>query len=243
MTTPLLEIRQLYKSYQKAQGIFGRKTIQALSDISFTVPAGKTVALVGRSGSGKTTISSLLPRFYELTSGDIFIDQHNIRSCTLASLRKQMALVSQHVTLFNDTIANNITYGCTEPVSEQQLQAVAEKAHVLEFAAHDQLLQANPAAQQVSEEEIVKLEREMSQVQEKYKRAEESYGSELLNLVVAKGYLKKVLENDAVRAYVGRNAPEMLEQFELVLNTVSMEEAVQQQAETIPADVSEASEP
>jgi subfamily B ATP-binding cassette protein MsbA len=108
---------------------------QVLSDISFTVPAGKTVALVGRSGSGKTTISSLLPRFYELTSGDIFIDQHNIRSCKLASLRKQMALVSQHVTLFNDTIANNITYGCTEPVSEQQLQSVAEKAHVLEFAA------------------------------------------------------------------------------------------------------------
>ncbi|WP_417703897.1 lipid A export permease/ATP-binding protein MsbA [Rheinheimera aquimaris] len=108
---------------------------QVLSDISFTVPAGKTVALVGRSGSGKTTISSLLPRFYELTSGDIFIDQHNIRSCTLASLRKQMALVSQHVTLFNDTIANNITYGCTEPISEQQLQSVAEKAHVLEFAA------------------------------------------------------------------------------------------------------------
>ena len=108
---------------------------QVLSDISFTVPAGKTVALVGRSGSGKTTISSLLPRFYELSSGDIFIDQHNIRSCTLASLRKQMALVSQHVTLFNDTIANNITYGCTEPISEQQLQSVAEKAHVLEFAA------------------------------------------------------------------------------------------------------------
>ncbi len=77
-------------------------------------------------------------------------------------------------------------------------------------------------------QQTVKLEREMSQVQEKYKRAEESYGSELLNLVVAKGYLKKVLENDAVRAYVGRNAPEILEQFELVLNTVSMEEAVEQ---------------
>lgn len=108
---------------------------QVLSDISFTVPAGKTVALVGRSGSGKTTISSLLPRFYELSSGDIFIDEHNIRDCTLASLRQQMALVSQHVTLFNDTIANNITYGSTEPVSDQQLQAVAEKAHVLEFAS------------------------------------------------------------------------------------------------------------
>ena len=76
-------------------------------------------------------------------------------------------------------------------------------------------------------EQIVRLEREMNQVQAKYKRAEESYGSELLNLVVAKGYLKKVLENEAVRAFVGRNAPEILEQFELVLNTVSMEEAIE----------------
>ena len=68
----------------------------------------------------------------------------------------------------------------------------------------------------------------MSQVQEKYKHAEENYGSELLNLVVAKGYLKKLMENEAVRSYVARHAPEILEQFELVLNTVSMEEAVEQ---------------
>lgn len=109
-------------------------------------------------------------------------------------------------------------------------------------AAHaDALLKATPPEQRVDYappkpdepkgdplQQIVKLEREMSQVQEKYKRAEENYGSELLNLVVAKGYLKKVLENDAVCAYVGRNAPEILEQFELVLNTVSMEEAVEQ---------------
>ena len=108
---------------------------QVLFDISFSAEQGKTIALVGRSGSGKTTISSLLPRFYELNSGDIFIDQHNIRDCTLASLRRQLAVVSQHVTLFNDSIANNITYGCTEPVSQQRLLAVAEKAHVLEFAS------------------------------------------------------------------------------------------------------------
>lgn len=67
----------------------------------------------------------------------------------------------------------------------------------------------------------------MSQVQEKYKHAEENYGSELLNLVVAKGYLKKLMENEAVRSYVARHASEILEQFELVLNTVSMEEAVE----------------
>jgi hypothetical protein len=109
-------------------------------------------------------------------------------------------------------------------------------------AAHaDALLKATPPEQRTDYappkpdepkgdplQQIIKLEREMSQVQEKYKSAEESYGSELLNLVVAKGYLKKVLENDAVYAYVSRNAPEILEQFELVLNTVSMEEAVQQ---------------
>lgn len=85
-------------------------------------------------------------------------------------------------------------------------------------------------------EQIVKLEREMSQVQEKYKHAEENYGSELLNLVVAKGYLKKLMENKAVRSYVGRHAPEILEQFELVLNTVSMEEAVEQtEGEEVPS--------
>jgi hypothetical protein len=76
-------------------------------------------------------------------------------------------------------------------------------------------------------EQIVKLEREMNQVQEKYKHAEANYGSELLNLVVAKGYLTRVLENEAVRAYVARNAPEILEQFELVINTISMEEALE----------------
>ncbi|MBL3567260.1 hypothetical protein JMM59_19945 [Rhodovulum sulfidophilum] len=77
-------------------------------------------------------------------------------------------------------------------------------------------------------EQIVKLEREMSQVQEKYKHAKKNYGSELLNLVVAKGFLKKLMENEAVRPYVARHASEILEQFELVLNTVSIEEAVEQ---------------
>jgi hypothetical protein len=76
-------------------------------------------------------------------------------------------------------------------------------------------------------EQIVKLEREMSQVQEKYKYAKENYGLELLNLVFAKGYLKKLMENEAVRSYVARQSAEILERFEVVLNTVSMEEAVE----------------
>ena len=78
-------------------------------------------------------------------------------------------------------------------------------------------------------EQIVKLEKEMSQVQTQYKDAEQNYGSDLLNLVVAKGYLTKLLANEAVKSYIQRHEPEILEQFELVVNTVSMEEAVQQQ--------------
>jgi len=80
-------------------------------------------------------------------------------------------------------------------------------------------------------EQIVKLEKEMSQVQTQYKDAEENYGSDLLNLVVAKGYLTKLLGNEAVKSYITPHEPEILEHFELVVNTVSMEEAVQQQLE------------
>ncbi len=78
-------------------------------------------------------------------------------------------------------------------------------------------------------EQIEKLEKEMSQVQEKYQEAESSYGSDLLNLVVAKGYLTKLLANGAVKSYIGRHEPEIRTHLELVVNTVSMEEAVQQQ--------------
>lgn len=107
---------------------------RVLNEISFRVPAGQTVALVGRSGSGKTTISSLLPRFYEVEQGQILLDGQNIQHYTRSSLRQQIAVVSQHVMLFNDTIANNICYGMAEPVSREQLLDVAEKAHVMEFA-------------------------------------------------------------------------------------------------------------
>ncbi len=78
-------------------------------------------------------------------------------------------------------------------------------------------------------EQIVKLEKEMSQVQTQYKDAEQNYGSDLLNLVVAKGYMTKLLSNEAVKSYIQRHEPDILEQFELVVNTVSMEEAVQLQ--------------
>jgi ParB-like chromosome segregation protein Spo0J len=80
-------------------------------------------------------------------------------------------------------------------------------------------------------EQIEKLEKKMSQVQEKYQEAESNYGSDLLNLVVAKGYLTKLLANEAVKSYIGRHEPEILTHLKLVVNTVSMEEAVQQQQE------------
>lgn len=103
-----------------------------LHDVTFTVPAGKTVALVGQSGSGKTTISSLLPRFYETNQGTITLDHLEINQIDLKSLRSHIALVSQNVTLFNDTLANNIAYGCFDVSREKIIQA-ATLAYADEF--------------------------------------------------------------------------------------------------------------
>ncbi|MDF2179982.1 lipid A export permease/ATP-binding protein MsbA [Aliiglaciecola sp. CAU 1673] len=109
------------------------KTREALKDISFEIPAGKTLALVGRSGSGKSTISSLLTRFYQVEKGEILLDGINLNDIRLKDLRRQFALVSQHVTLFNDSIANNIAYGMDGKASHEQIMEAARIAHVLEF--------------------------------------------------------------------------------------------------------------
>lgn len=103
-----------------------------LHDISFTVNAGETVALVGHSGSGKTTIASLLPRFYETTQGQITLDGEPINELSIASLREQIALVSQQVMLFNDTLANNIAYGRSN-VSRDAIVEAAKLAFADEF--------------------------------------------------------------------------------------------------------------
>lgn len=94
---------------------------------------GETIALVGRSGSGKSTISNLLTRFYDPQSGVIKLDNVPLADIELTSLRRQFALVSQHVTLFNDTIANNIAYGSDVAVSKDRIMDAAARAHVLEF--------------------------------------------------------------------------------------------------------------
>jgi subfamily B ATP-binding cassette protein MsbA len=104
-----------------------------LHELDFSVSAGKTLALVGRSGSGKSTITSLLLRFYDASSGRILLDDEPIESFKLADLRRQFAYVSQQVVLFNDTIANNIAYGRPDATADEIYQA-AKHAHVLEFA-------------------------------------------------------------------------------------------------------------
>ena len=106
-----------------------------LHEIDFNINAGETVALVGHSGSGKTTLASLLPRFYDVTRGKIILDGLPINELSLASLREQIALVSQHVTLFNDTLANNIAYGRFE-ISRAQIIAAAKLAYADEFIQH-----------------------------------------------------------------------------------------------------------
>ena len=105
----------------------------ALNNISFSVPAGKTVALVGRSGSGKSTIANLVTRFYDIEQGEILLDGVNIQDYRLSNLRENCAVVSQQVHLFNDTIANNIAYAAQDKYSREEIIAAAKAAYALEF--------------------------------------------------------------------------------------------------------------
>ncbi len=103
-----------------------------LDGIDVTILRGETVALVGASGAGKTTIANLLPRFYDPNAGRILFDGHELRSVTLESLRKQIGLVTQETMLFDDTVRNNIAYGRSD-VSMEAVVAAAKSAHAHEF--------------------------------------------------------------------------------------------------------------
>ena len=105
----------------------------ALDNLSFTVKPGEKVALVGRSGGGKTSLVNLLPRFYELQQGLILLDGVDVRALELKNLRAQFSLVSQDIILFNDTIFNNIAYGALRDAGEAEVIAAAKAAHAWEF--------------------------------------------------------------------------------------------------------------
>ena len=120
-----IEFRAVDFSYPVAKGA-------ALRDIDLKINAGEMIAFVGRSGSGKSTLVNLLPRFYDPDHGSVLIDERDARDYELASLREQIALVSQDVVLFNGTIRSNIAFG--RDVTPAQIEGAARAAHVLEFA-------------------------------------------------------------------------------------------------------------
>jgi len=104
-----------------------------INGINLKVTPGETIALVGQSGSGKTTLVNLIPRFYSHSEGEILLDGTDVNDYKLANLRSHIALVSQKVTLFNDTVYNNIAYGALAKYSPEEVRAAAKAAHALEF--------------------------------------------------------------------------------------------------------------
>ncbi|MDC3259976.1 ABC transporter ATP-binding protein/permease, partial [bacterium] len=128
------EILDFSSSLEFKHVTFKYEEVDVLRDISFTLNKGKTIALVGSSGSGKSTIADLSPRFYDPYKGEIAIEGKNIKSVTLKSLRQQMGIVTQDSVLFNDTILNNIGFGNPTASNEQIIEA-AKVANAHEFIA------------------------------------------------------------------------------------------------------------
>ncbi|WP_085717384.1 lipid A export permease/ATP-binding protein MsbA [Pseudomonas sp. B28(2017)] len=123
-----LEVRNLSFTYPETER-------QVLNDISFSVEPGQMVALVGRSGSGKSTLANLIPRFYHHDKGEILIDGVEVEQYKLLNLRQHIAQVTQHVTLFSDTVANNIAYGDLAGAPREDIEKAARDAYAMDFIA------------------------------------------------------------------------------------------------------------
>ena len=124
--TGTIEIRDLSFGYNEEGG-------PVLQNVSLNIPAGQSIAIVGPSGSGKTSLVNLIPRFYDNAAGKILVDGHDIRDLSLSRLRENIALVSQEVALYNDTVRNNIAYGGNRDASMEQVVTAARRADALTF--------------------------------------------------------------------------------------------------------------
>jgi subfamily B ATP-binding cassette protein MsbA len=131
--TVTLEATRGELSYERVSLRYPGTDRDALTDVTLAIAPGETVALVGASGSGKTSLVNLIPRFYEPSSGRLFVDGHDVTTLTLASLRRQIAMVSQDVLLFDDTVAANIAYGQMTGADRAAIEQAADAAHALEF--------------------------------------------------------------------------------------------------------------
>jgi subfamily B ATP-binding cassette protein MsbA len=131
--TRVLERARAEIRFQDVELVYQGASSPALSGVTLAIAPGESVALVGPSGSGKSSLIHLLPRFYHPTAGRITLDGHDVESLTLASLRRQIALVSQNVVLFNDTVLANIAYGRGDSVSRGEVERAAHAAHAMEF--------------------------------------------------------------------------------------------------------------
>jgi len=124
-----LEFKNVSFSYTGA-------TEKVISNLSFSLPTGKMLALVGSSGSGKSTVASLLPRYYDIQEGSILLSGKDVRDYSLNALRQSIAYVGQDIFLFNDSIANNIAYAFAGEYTREDVINAAEAAHVMEFVSH-----------------------------------------------------------------------------------------------------------
>ncbi len=133
-TKPDLNVRFSGKlTFQHLHFAYEDQATPALQDISLIIEPGETIAFVGASGSGKTTLAHLIPRFYTLTDGHLLIDDININDLPLTHLRANIALVSQEVILFNDSVAANIAYGAMADAPREKIIAAAQSAYAMEF--------------------------------------------------------------------------------------------------------------